>query len=160
MRAALFSPVSACDAQQIGFLAESAVFSQWQHSYAFRQLRYARWRNEGEVDVVFLNHANDRPLWIGEVKWSDRAAKNFYGETKAMRYLMEKHPSVRGGFFTTRTHRSVEKLCGRPIDVWPTAVYCYMVGKNVTSPRALGLKMPHLGAIDEDSDAESESEAA
>jgi hypothetical protein len=161
MRAALFSPVEATDAQLIGHLAESAVFSQWQHSFAFRQLRYARWRNEGEVDVVFLSQANEKPLWIGELKWSDRAAKSFYAETKAMKYLMDKHDSVKGGFFTTRTYEAKQVLSGRQIDVWPTALYCYMVGKNTTSRHALGIKMRHLDDIEEElPEGENDEEAA
>jgi predicted AAA+ superfamily ATPase len=163
MRAALFSPVEPSDGQLIGHLAESAVFSQWQHSFAFKQLRYARWRNEGEVDVVFLSSANDRPVWIGEVKWSDRAAKSFYSETKAMKVLMEKHPSVKYGFFTTRTYEAKQVLCGKRVDVWPTAAYCYMVGKNATSPDALNFKMrrfdDHPGD-DELEDEPTEEEAA
>jgi predicted AAA+ superfamily ATPase len=150
MRAALFSPVEASDAQLIGHLAESAVFSQWQHSYGFRQLRYARWRNEGEVDVVFLHPANDKPHWIGEVKWSDRAAKSFYAETKAMKYLMDKHSTMKRGFLTTRTYQAMQVLSGREIDVWPTALYCYMVGKNATSPLALGIKMRRHSEVDEE----------
>jgi hypothetical protein len=52
MRAALFAPVKPEDTQKIGQLAECAIFSQWQHAFAFSNLRYARWRNEGEVDIV------------------------------------------------------------------------------------------------------------
>jgi predicted AAA+ superfamily ATPase len=77
MRAALFAPVNANNAERIGHLAESAIFSQWQHSQAFRNLRYARWRNEGEVDVVFLHSGTEKPAWIGEIKWSDRVRANF-----------------------------------------------------------------------------------
>jgi len=72
MRAALFGPVDPTDTEKIGRLAESAVFSQWQHTQEFRNLRYSRWRNEGEVDVVYLSGAKQKPHWIGEVKWSDR----------------------------------------------------------------------------------------
>jgi uncharacterized protein len=41
MRAALFAPVGANEPDKIGHLAESAIFSQWQHSKASRELRYA-----------------------------------------------------------------------------------------------------------------------
>src|SRR5882762_2342184 len=46
MRAALFGTVRIDEPDKIGHLAESAIFSQWQHAQAFRQLRYARWKNE------------------------------------------------------------------------------------------------------------------
>jgi predicted AAA+ superfamily ATPase len=54
MRAAFFAPVLATDKQKIGQLAECAIFSQWQHSPYFGNLRYARWR-DGEVDIAYLN---------------------------------------------------------------------------------------------------------
>lgn len=85
MRAALFAPVDANDSDLIGHLTESAIFSQWQHSPQFRNLHYARWRSEGEVDIVFLAGARQSPIWIGEIKWSDRIGKNQYDETKSMR---------------------------------------------------------------------------
>jgi uncharacterized protein len=68
MRAALFAPVTD-DEDKIGHLAESAVFSQWQHSNSFNRLKYARWRNEGEVDIVYLFGPQLKPRWIGEIKW-------------------------------------------------------------------------------------------
>ena len=71
MRAALFAPVRPDDADRIGHLTESAIFSQWQHAPNFRNLRYARWRNEGEVDIVYLAGHRQTPYWIGEIKWSD-----------------------------------------------------------------------------------------
>jgi uncharacterized protein len=66
MRAALFAPVKADDHQKIGQLAECAIFSGWQHSARFQSLKYARWRNDGEVDIVYLTGAQ-KPLWIGEI---------------------------------------------------------------------------------------------
>lgn len=133
MRAALFAPVTSEDTQLIGHLAESAVFSQWQHSPNSRRLRYARWKNEGEVDVVFLNDANERPEWIGEVKWSDRIAQNFNRETKSMRIFTSRHKSIREAFFTTRTYSDDTILDDRVLRIRPTALYCYMVGRNITS---------------------------
>ncbi len=144
MRAALFSPVGEDDSTLIGHLAESAVFSQWQHSYAFRQLRYARWRNEGEVDVVFLSFSDDRPIWIGEVKWSDRAAKSVWSETKSMQVLLNKHPTIASVFLTTKTYQDKKTILGRQLDIWPTSLYSYMVGRNATSGGALEMKLqPH-----------------
>src|SRR5258706_621244 len=83
MRAALFEPVSPQDGTSIGRLAESAIFSQWQHSRAFGNLRYARWKDGGEVDIVYLQPANQKPLWIGEIKWSDRIETNPVTELSA-----------------------------------------------------------------------------
>jgi hypothetical protein len=132
MRAALFAPVQAHESDKIGHLVESAILSQWQHSTTFRQIRYARWRNEGEVDVVFLGK-NQKPLFIGEIKWSDRIADNFNDETKAMHILLRRHASVRQTFFTTKTVDQRKMLEGRELIVIPSAVYCYTVGRNITA---------------------------
>jgi len=135
MRAALFAPVTPDETERIGHLAESAFFSQWQHSSSFRQLRYARWRNEGEVDIVFLEGAHERPLWIGEVKWSDHAGRSPEEETKALRNLIARHPSVFSAFLTTKTFSGeiVVEGCRLPISAYPTALHCYRVGRNITS---------------------------
>jgi predicted AAA+ superfamily ATPase len=133
MRAALFGPVSADDSTQIGRLAECAVFSQWQHSSSFRLLRYARWRNEGELDIVLLAGQKQSPLWVGEIKWSDRLQTNRYDETKSMQYFIQKHASIRDGFFSTKTLRDSIVIDGRTIHIIPTALYCYTIGRNVTA---------------------------
>jgi len=133
MRAALFAPVTAEDTTRIGQLAESAIFSQWQHSPAFGNLRYARWKNEGEVDIVFLNGAQQQPLWIGEIKWSDRIQKDFLNQTSALSNLFNRHKTIRSGFFTTKTHEEKIELDGRSVHIIPSAAYCYIVGRNITS---------------------------
>jgi len=131
MRAALFAPVAAEDNETIGHLAECAVFSQWQHARDFSKLRYARWRNEGEVDIVLMGSLKQKPVWLGEIKWSDRIVQHEYEELKSIRHLLKNHPSIKDGFFTTRTHFGSVAVEGRTIDVVPAAVYCYTVGRNV-----------------------------
>lgn len=131
MRAALFAPVSSGDTDRIGHLAESAIFSQWQHSPAFSHLKYARWRNEGEVDIVYLGGPRQHPMWIGEVKWSDRIAKNDSWECRHLRTLIAKHPSIRVAIFTTRTYSGMIDINGRKVRLVPSALYCYTVGRNI-----------------------------
>jgi predicted AAA+ superfamily ATPase len=133
MRAALFAPVKPDDSTKIGQLAESAIFSQWQHSPAFGNLRYARWRNEGEVDIVYLGPGNQQPLWMGEIKWSDRIKDHFSEETESFTSLLRRHKSIQSGFFTTKTYERELALEGRRLSVIPSAAYCYMVGRNITS---------------------------
>lgn len=134
MRAALFAPVDGEQTDIVGHLAESAVFSQWQHSSSSRHLRYARWRNEGEVDVVYLLEGTQKPSWIGEIKWSDRIKRGKYtDETRSVRQLLTKHSSIKSSFFTSKTHDETTTLLDRPFKIYPTALYCYMVGKNITS---------------------------
>jgi uncharacterized protein len=131
MRAALFAPVNSGDTERIGHLAESAIFSQWQHSPAFSHLKYARWRNEGEVDIVYLGGSQQHPMWRGEVKWSDRIAKNESLECRHLQTLIAKHPSIRVAIFTTRTYSGMIDIDGIKVRLVPGALYCYTVGRNI-----------------------------
>ncbi len=133
MRAALFAPIKSDDSDKIGHLAESAIFSQWQHSTNFRQLRYSRWRNEGEVDIVYLASTDQRPLWIGEIKWSDRIESQFGEETQAVRTLLQKHKSINGVVFTTKTFEKTITVEGRTMRILPSSLYCYTIGRNITA---------------------------
>jgi predicted AAA+ superfamily ATPase len=143
MRAALFAPVRTDDARMIGHLTESAIFSQWQHSTSFKNLRYARWRNEGGVDIVFLSGAVQKPEWIGEIKWSDRAGRHMSDETKSMQTLLKRHASITSVFLTTKTILKDSTIEGRPFGVMPSALYCYTVGRNITQHLAgpFGIEM-------------------
>ena len=69
MRAALFGQLE-INAEAMGSMTETAIFSQCQHSQMV-DLYYARW-NTGEIDIVHLDRAHQSPSWIVEVKWSDR----------------------------------------------------------------------------------------
>jgi hypothetical protein len=134
MRAALFTPVRKEEPDRIGHLAESAIFSQWQHWGSFRQLRYARWRNEGEVDIVYLS--GNKPQWIGEISWSDDI-KTKYGEaTRSLRTMLKKHKSIANAFITTKTISTADNIEGRRVDITPSALYCYTVGRNITTSLA------------------------
>ncbi|MCB9958882.1 MAG: ATP-binding protein [Rhodospirillaceae bacterium] len=132
MRAALFSPIREDEKAQIGHLVESAIFSQWQHSAFFRNLRYARWKNEGEIDVVYLQDSARQPRWIGEIKWSDRARTNFPDVAKHMMTFYNRHPSISDMFLTTRSYSSRKKIGDANVDIVPSAIYCYAVGRNIT----------------------------
>jgi len=133
MRAALFAPVTANEKERIGQLAEAAIFAQWQHSPTFRNLRYARWRNEGEVDIVYLSGPSFKPGWVGEIKWSDRISTSFGEQTRGIATLLKRHATVRDAFFTTKTVARTTEMEGRPLRIVPTSVYRYTVGRNVTS---------------------------
>jgi uncharacterized protein len=130
IRAALFSPVKSDNSTLIGHLAESAVFSQWQHSLAFSSLRYARW-SRGEVDVVFLRSAIQKPHWAGEIKWSDKISNNHERELSNLRTLLSKQSSIKTAFYTTRSVSNYgTTLLNRNLIIEPTALYCYTVGRN------------------------------
>lgn len=131
MRAALFSPVSAENSNLLGHLAESAIFSQWQHSPGTTTLRYARWKNEGEVDIVNLMPGQQRPQWAVEIKWSDRAAGKS-SEIKGLLSFCRLH-GLSNASCTTKTVRRSELVNNVALNFVPTALYCYMVGRNITS---------------------------
>jgi predicted AAA+ superfamily ATPase len=133
MRAALFAPVSKDQPDRIGHLAESAIFSQWQHTTNFRQLRYARWRNEGEVDIVYLDNTTAKPIWIGEISWSDEIKDKYGATTKAVTTMLKNHKSIVNAFFTTKTISSAAQIEGRKVAIVPSALYCYTVGRNITT---------------------------
>lgn len=156
MRAALFTPVDNDNTTLIGHLAESAVFSQWQHSLSFRLLRYARWRNEGEVDVVYLS-GDQNPDWIGEVKWSDSVSNNISRELKHMNVLLKRHKSIRSAFFTTKTYQTTFQTENIEVKLIPTALYCYTVGRNITNN--LAIVMPSLRELKRQEDQEEDGAA-
>jgi hypothetical protein len=135
MRAALFSPVEFTDSRQIGHLAEAAILAQWQHSPNFRNLRYARWKNQGEVDVVYLPSSIEKPKWIGEIKWSDRIRDKQHVELKNIGVFLLHNESVEEVFFTTRTYKAERDFMGIKLRIIPSALYCYTVGRNITSRR-------------------------
>ncbi len=133
MRAALFKPVGIEEQEKIGHLAESAIFSQWQHAPGFQRLRYARWRNEGEVDIVYLRPSDEKPLWIGEIRWSDRVKNQFGEQTKSLSTLLKNHPTINAAILTSKTVHSLNReLEGRHFEIWPSSLYCYSVGRNIT----------------------------
>jgi len=134
MRAALFGTVRIDEPDKIGHLAESAIFSQWQHSQSFRQLRYARWKNEGEVDVVYLSADKPKPLWIGEISWSDDVGSKYGDATRSVATLLRNHKkTIQAAFLTTKTLTTGTEIEGIRVSIWPTALYCYFVGRNITT---------------------------
>jgi predicted AAA+ superfamily ATPase len=142
MRSALFGPVRTDQPEQLGHLAEAAIISQWQHASDFRQLRYARWKNQGEVDIVYLDPTRQRPAWMIEVKWSDRVATDAPTVTKSMRTLWTKNRKIERATMTTRTIDSEIEIDGRRIDLLPSALYCYSVGRNLTASMGNRLRDP------------------
>ena len=125
IRSALFAPVTAED-QEMGDLVETAVFAQWFHSLN-ESLHYARWKN-GEVDIVKLDQT-EKPLWIVEVKWSDRYEEN-PNDLKSLKSFCMKHPDCFAKV-TTRTKRSTKSLGEMEIDFMPASLYCYILGSNI-----------------------------
>ena len=128
MRAALFSPIKMTD-KAMPYLVETAVFSQWFHSAA--ELHYARW-NDGEVDLVMLG-AEQKPAWVGEVKWSDR----FCDRPEELRSLTDfcRANSVVEALVTSKTQSIKRTIGGVQLNFVPASIYCYTVGFNLIQGR-------------------------
>lgn len=128
MRAALFGPVDESD-EATGQLAETAVFSQWMHNTAYLDsLHYARWK-KGEVDLVSIEPAGQKPRFAVEVKWSDRAVDD-PRELKALIEFAKKHKLSRRPLVTTLTRGETKTVDGVEIDFTPCSLHCYTIGKN------------------------------
>ena len=143
MRAALFGPVTA-DHEAMGSLTETAIFSQWFHSQYIDNLHYARWKS-GEVDIVWLNIAKQKPYWCVEVKWSDLPctdARMVKGVTEFVKSNNLTDPIV-----TTRTLSQEGVVNGVNIQYLPSATYTYTLGANMLSDEHMETKF--LESIEE-----------
>jgi len=147
MRAALFgSPAE--DDQTMGSLAETALFAQWFHDpNRTERIYYARWAT-GEIDLVHLQGASQKPLNATEVKWTDRPAR----DRKMLRHLQafhDRHPSLKGCQVTTRTvYDQIKMENGLTVRMLPTSMEVYEVGKMLTELRGDKAEMD-LGEVGE-----------
>ena len=82
---------------------------------------------------MFLDEATQKPGWIGEIKWSDRIATATGDVTRHMWVMLQNHPKIRDAFFTSKTITDRVVVNRMWINVIPTALYCYTVGRNVTT---------------------------
>ena len=125
MRAALFSPVKE-DEAILPHLAETAIFSQWFHSDI--TLRYARWK-DGEVDMVNLDRADQKPIWAIEVKWSDRYCEKPRELESLIDYCIEN--GLPSAIVTSKSMSVTCKVNDVTLNFIPASIYCYMVGYNL-----------------------------
>ena len=135
MCAALFGRLSGDD-QAMGALAETAIYCQWFHDTEFlSHLHYARWA-KGEIDIVCMEPGSQKPLWCVEVKWSDRAAN----DSKLLRHVIafaKEHelpghpPDEVACMVTTRTLHERKTVDGIQIELVPTSLYAYILGRNL-----------------------------
>lgn len=126
MRTALFAAVAADD-PAMGWLVETAAFSQWFHHERHFRLHYARWP-AGEIDVVSLG-PDQRVRWAVEVKWSDRWA----GRPELLRQALAfcRRNDVPTLVVTTRTRSVSLRHEGVDLRYVPAALYCFNVGYSI-----------------------------
>lgn len=85
-------------------------------------------KKQGEVDIVGLNIANQRPNWAVEVKWTDR----YYdrpGELESLLYFMEKNNLV-NAIVTSINYEGIKEMEKVSLVFIPAACYAYVVGEN------------------------------
>ncbi len=128
MRAALFGHIGA-DAGAMGAITETAIYSQWQHGRQ-ADLFYARWSN-GEVDMVCVSQAAQKPLWITEVKWSDRPF-SVRSELDNCVEFVRRNPDVQQPVIvTTRTIEEDIEHASVRFELVPASLHAFRVGADL-----------------------------
>jgi predicted AAA+ superfamily ATPase len=128
MRAALFGFIEA-DSQAMGALTETAIYSQWLHSDTINNLRYARWK-KGEIDIVYIDPKDQKPLWVVEVKWSDAPIENHHLLENII-YFMDQHKIENTPLITTRTQSANIFYKEINFEMIPSSEYAFLLGKNI-----------------------------
>jgi len=95
-------------------------------------IAYANWRlpdkSQGEVDLVGINAAFQKPYWAVEIKWTDR----FYDhpeELKSLSFFMRKN-AMSEALVTTKNSMGVMVTSFGKILFMPVACYAYTVGEK------------------------------
>ena len=130
LRCALFLPITPED-KEIGNMVETAVFAQWIPRLG-ANIGYAGWRvgrqAMGEVDIVGINEARQKPDWAVELKWTDRYFET-PGELTSLRSFMGTN-GLTQALVTTQTQSGLMSLPWGNLQFMPTACYAYIVGRN------------------------------
>lgn len=129
LRCALFEPINELDSE-IGDMVETAVYAQWFPRQGV-ELRYANWRQgkqQGEVDIVGLNIARQKPYWAVEIKWSDHYYSN-PGDLKSLAYFMDRN-TMNDALVTSIKESGLKELNGKRLHFIPVVCYAYIVGEN------------------------------
>ena len=140
LRCALFSPLSMAD-EMLGSLVETAIFAQWlQRDYA--NIYYANWkdgRKLGEVDMVGIDIAHQKPNWCVEIKWSDRYV-NKVSELKSLLSFLEKN-KLSSSIVTSISAYTKKEQEGKRLYFMPSALYAYQIGYNTIKQKVMNVGM-------------------
>lgn len=129
LRCALFQPIKEQDVE-IGDMVETAIYAQWIPRQG-AELRYANWRTgkqQGEVDIVGLNIARQKPDWAVEIKWTDRYYDN-PKELFSLRTFMENN-QMNHALVTSISKSGSKEMDNITLQFIPVACYAYTVGEN------------------------------
>lgn len=142
LRCALFSPVNGDD-DFIGSMVETAIFSQWVQG-GKSDFYYANWtkgRDKGEVDIVWVDDATQKPYSLTEIKWSDRFADNPL-ELRSLHRFLENNRGEMRVIVTTKTKSSMWSGEDYNIFFVPSALYAYWVSDYLYKNRKAELLNP------------------
>lgn len=142
LRCALFSPVNGDD-DFIGSMVETAIFSQWVQG-GKSDFYYANWtkgRDKGEVDIVWVDDATQKPYSLAEIKWSDRFADSPH-ELKSLHRFLENNRGEMRVIVTTKTKSSIWNGEDYNIFFLPSALYAYWVSDYLYKNRKAELLNP------------------
>jgi predicted AAA+ superfamily ATPase len=142
MRAALFGPLGT-DSDAMGAVAETALVTQYLHAPIFGDLCFARW-GQGEVDLVRLDPARQKPTWAMEVKWSDGACRS--AKEWAPLLAFARANDLKTVLMTSQTVATESVHDGIRQVVFPLAALCFEIGRLAASQELLrdryGLPVP------------------
>ena len=129
LRCALFQPIDEND-EVIGNMVETAIYAQWIPRNT--NISYANWnegKKKGEIDIVGIDDARQKPDWAVEVKWTDKPFHNPTEELKSLEYYMKTN-GLSFALVTTVTETGMKKMSYGSLQFIPAACYAYTVGEN------------------------------
>lgn len=129
LRCALFQPIDEQD-EFIGNMVETAVYAQWIPRNV--NIAYANWnegKKKGEVDIVGINSARQKPDWAVEVKWTDKPFFHPNEELKSLESFMKKN-DLSYALVTSVSEFGMKKMSYGNLQFMPVACYAYTVGEN------------------------------
>ena len=130
LRCALFQPITETDSE-IGNMVETAVYAQWIPRLGV-DISYANWRisktQQGEVDIVGMNVAQQKPFWAVEIKWTDRYTEH-PEELSSLLYFMPQ-TGLTQALVTSKTITIRHEMNAGVLQFIPVACYAFTVGEN------------------------------
>jgi hypothetical protein len=130
LRCALFQPITETDSE-IGNMVETAVYAQWIPRLGV-DIAYANWRisktQQGEVDIVGMNVAQQKPFWAVEIKWTDRYTEH-PEELSSLLYFMPQ-TGLTQALVTSKTITIRHEMNAGILQFIPVSCYAFTVGEN------------------------------
>lgn len=141
LRCALFQPIDEND-EVIGNMVETAVYAQWIPRNV--NIAYTNWNEgnnkKGEVDIVGINEAKQKPEWAVEVKWTNKPFNNPNTELKSLETFMRTN-GLTHAIVTSISETGKKEVPFGCLQFMPVACYAYTVGENTlkTTKMSFGL---------------------